>query len=458
MLSNTANKQSQVIEKEVKALYAANGAQEWALWLLTYGSLMDRMEPDEENSMPCNVCGKDVDVTLVMRALESEGGLTLATDDKIKPTKTVWYSGTGFEYPDPVPSKQWLTYTYTITLEQMSEDASQGLDAIYDIPPKNFGSGYPVAGSYQISMDGGSTWQSIPAPYWDSANVYLKWPADYNKDTGTGAFSSDPDDTDHYFHGLRDFTPRQKKMIRFQIYGRLNDNDVHCNWMVLKPWNTLSGPQAPITVGNGDGHPGECLGDQVVGLSKTSYPELIEPGVIQDITYTIRITNLYTQTRSVQDIIDYLPPGFEYDHMVSSAFEDPSGTCVISEPTVTTETINGVDRRRVWWTTAQFPGGIDISLAAQRTLTLTFIAQTTTEISGSYYNEVLVFLKESGLTNAAFAAAGVTPAEYGVNYSWNTGVVLVPFYDSRTDADEVVIDSNIAIVVGGIAIRSWQVY
>jgi hypothetical protein len=196
----------------------------------------------------------------------------------------------------------------------------------------------------------------------------------------------------------------------------------------------------------------------VLGVSKESEPELIEPGTIQDITYTIRATNLYTQTRSVQDIIDYLPPGFEYDHMVSSAFENPSGSCVIAEPTVTTETINGVERQQVWWTSTEFPGGIDISLAAQRTIVLTFIAQTTTEISGSYYNEVLVFLKESGLTNSAFAAAGVTPAEYGVNYSWNTGVVLVPFYDSRTDADEIVIDSNIAIVVGGVAVKSWQVH
>jgi hypothetical protein len=37
-----------------------------------------------------------------------------------------------------------VTYTYTITLEQMSEDTSEGLDASMIYRP-DFSSGYPIA-------------------------------------------------------------------------------------------------------------------------------------------------------------------------------------------------------------------------------------------------------------------------------------------------------------------------
>ena len=439
-LTGTSLKSSQIATRQTRALYAADAAQEYVMWKLLHQDWTDDFQSDGDvGYASIDVCGVSVNITVVMRAVEGEGGVTLATDDVIQPTKTVEH-----EYlPDPVPDKRWAYYTYTIKLEQLSSNTSQGLDAIYDIPP---GGMTDYIGPTQLRVDGGP-WLDVPDPLWDAAKGVLKWPLDYDKDTSEGAFSADPGDTDHYFAGIRDFDVRQVKELRFQMYGRLENNDTHCNWVVLKPWNTLSGPQAPIDVGNPD-NPGECVNDQVLEVSKVSDPEVIMPGEATDIFYTISITNMYTQTRSIEQITDYLPPGFDYI--------GPTSNITDVDPVVSLETINGIGRNQLQWTNEQFPGGNDISIASGETLTLTFWAYATKDVSGSYYNEVIVMLKETGITQA-FQEAGVLPGEYGSNYSWNTGTVIVPAYDSETEAEGVIIDANLAMTIGGITITSYQV-
>ncbi|MBA7668864.1 hypothetical protein ES703_76981 [subsurface metagenome] len=214
--------------------------------------------------------------------------------------------------------------------------------------------------------------------------------------------------------------------------------------------NTLSGPQAPITVGSPP-NPGDCSDHSVLAVSKTSNPNIIPPGVETDIDYTISITNMYTQTRFIQEIIDYLPPGFLFDS------DKPIGGDITDEaPTVTLETINGIERYQLMWTTAEFPGDTDVSMASDETLTLTFGAKATKDVSGSYYNEIIVLLKESGLP-PGFGDVGVLPGEYGSNYSWNTGTVFVPAYDTSSEAEGITINANMALILGGITISSWQV-
>jgi len=44
----------------------------------------------------------------------------------------------------------------------------------------------------------------------------------------------------------------------------------------------------------------------------------------------------------------------------------------------------------------------------------------------------------------------MTFEEITTNYSWNTGTVIVPAYDARADTDEVVIDANMALILGGL--------
>jgi len=236
------------------------------------------------------------------------------------------------------------------------------------------------------------------------------------------------------------------KLLRFDMRDRLKDGEVHCNWVVLKPWNTLSGPQAPISIG---GALGGCEDSQVLEVVKTSDPEIIQPGVETDITYTVSISNLYNPSRDIESIIDYLPPEFEY--------VGPTEGAVTSDPQGTGETvnINGVDRYQLIWGTEEFGGG-DLKIESGETLTFTFEAKATKDVSGSYYNEVFVILKTTGIS-AAFEAAGVEPTDYASNYSWNTGAVTVPTYDSRADAEGLVLDANMALLLESVSITSYQV-
>ncbi|MBA7670411.1 hypothetical protein ES703_78557 [subsurface metagenome] len=467
-LTSTALMGTPTVERQTKGLYAADAATEYILWKLAYdewGKDFDSEHP--EAFLNFYVCEVPVSVYVAMRATEGKGGITLATDDKIKPTKTVEPSLHKYDYQ---------TYTYTISLDYISdineENPQVYLDAIYDIPPGGFGSGaYDEEYGCWLSLDGGDNWQEVPDPLWDHAKGYLKWPADYDKDTGEGAFSSHAE-----FLGIENFEVREVKMLRFKMYGRLADDNVHCNWVVLKmddeehP-NTLSGPQAPITVGRDE--PGECLGEQQIAVTKESNPQIIQPGVPTFVDYTISITSLYTPSRSITEITDYVPPGFEYVELISSEMEDPSGEIQVleileldplapdeperSNPLNDISLIdkNGVVRSQLRWRPQKFPLGNDISIASGQTLRLTFRALATKDVSGSYYNEVVVLLKETGIPGSAFEAAGVLPSEFGSNYSWLTGTVFVPAYDTSSEAGGITINTNMALILEGITITSW---
>ena len=449
-LTATSLKSSQIVLPRVKALYAADAAQEFILWKLLHDGLAEELmystDPNPSAHYDLDVCGAPVSVSVYMRATVGMGGMTLATEHVIKPTKTV--------SPDYVPDKDLYEYDYTIILDHLSSNTTVGLDAIYDLPPSGI-TGY-VDDSSELSLDGGETWQDVPDPYDDEllSKGYLKWPADYEWDpVVTGAFSSDPGDAANYFYGMRDFAPRQVKMLRFKVKGRLDAGGVHCNWAVLKMedgTNTLSGPQAPIAVGIEN--PGECSGGGGLEVTKSSYPEIIPPGVLTPITYTISVENMSGDTEEIQELIDYLPPGFDYiDGSVSE-----NSTIITDEPLdIDSGNVNGVERQWLRWTEEQFQGIGQIK--AGETKTLTFQATAIKDVSGSYYNEVIVILKKTATPGAAFAAAGVSPVEYGEGYSWNTGTVMVPAYDSSANASGVTINANMALILEGITITSWQV-
>lgn len=425
-LTGTSLKTSQVVNREVEALYAADGAQEYVLWKLLYDGLGANFTYDGDNvSFPCNVCGKEVDILLIMRAVTNEGGLVLATDDVIRPTKTVT--------PNTVPNDVFQTFTYTIRLEQLSDNNTRGLDVIYDIlPKKGFDENSYVAGSSYLRVDGGE-WESIGNPSYvvEAGQVRLRWPA-------SGNFSSP----------IRDFGVRQVKELKFQVAGTLAKDLVHCNWAVIKPWNTISGPQAPVTVGS-PAKPGICSQGGLIAVTKISDPQIIQPGVVADIKYTMNITNLDGFTHHIEEIADYLPAGFSYTD------NSTSGLTTLN-PQLSLEDRNGVDRWKLLWTIDEFPGGNAVSIAAGATKTLTFWAVTTKDVSGSYYNEVE--LLSDVPVPKIFSDIGVFEGEYFVSYSWNTGAVIVPAYDSQADADQVLIDANMALILGGIAITSWQIY
>jgi hypothetical protein len=187
----------------------------------------------------------------------------------------------------------------------------------------------------------------------------------------------------------------------------------------------------------------------VLSVTKASEPAIIQPGIETDIMYTISLTNMYTQARHIQEITDYLPPEFE--------FLGPVSGLTTENPNVTLEMLNGIERYQLTWTKDKFPGDNAISIASGQTLTLTFWAKATKDVSGTYYDEVIALLAETGLPSQGFSAAGVLPGEYASNYSWNTGAVIVPAYDSQSEAEGVVINANMALILGGVTITSWQI-
>ncbi|MEE9398810.1 MAG: hypothetical protein V3V23_00905, partial [Dehalococcoidales bacterium] len=153
-LTSTTLKSSQIVYRQSRGLYAAEAAQEYMLWKLKHTNFANTFTYDgEAQSFSFDACGVPVTATVIMRAVEGSVGLALATDDVIRPTKTV--------VPDNLASSYEETFTYMIELEQLSDNNTQGLDAIYDILPDRFGVGDYVLNSSELSVDDGP-WQDVP--------------------------------------------------------------------------------------------------------------------------------------------------------------------------------------------------------------------------------------------------------------------------------------------------------
>jgi hypothetical protein len=371
-----------------------------------------------------------------MRAVEFAGGVVLAGDHTIMPTKTV----------TPSTATQGVndTFEYTIRLEQISSNTTRKLNAIYDILPaglKTATADYVPNSSYFRVEDG--EWEQIGDPIIDTSGgqYRLRWP---NPDT----YGSE-----NFLSPIRDFAATQVKELKFEMYGRiLEDKTVQCNWVVLQVGDifTVSGPQASIVVGD---VPLEeqrgCVSDGLFEVYKTSYPEIIPPLQTTPVTYTVHITNMDGNARHISQIEDYLPPGFEYVGPTSGNITNNGPI----EP-IEMENKNGVMREHLIWDEAQLGGPVLIK--AGETLTLTFVALATQGISGSYYNEVLVYPSNPPEpTLFSGISPDVVEALSGM-YSWNSGMVIVPSYDSETGVDGANISANMALTPDGVTILSWQ--
>lgn len=436
-LTNTGLQASQIISRKNTGLYAAEAAQQKIMWMLFRGNLAKTLTSDVPVSFTVDVCGAIVNATIVMRVVESKEGIILAGDHTIMPTKTVTPSTATQGVDD--------TFEYTIRLEQVSSNTTNGLDAIYDILPAGLktATAHYVPNSSYFRVEG-DEWEQIGDPeIATSGGQYrLRWP---NPDTyGSESFLSP----------IRDFVVGQVKELKFEVYGRiLEDKTVQCNWVVLQVGDvfTVSGPQAPIVVGD---VPLEeqlgCASNGLFEVYKTSYPEIIPPLKTTPVTYTIHITNMDGNARHISQIEDYLPPGFEYVGPTSGNITNNGPI----EP-IEVEDKNGVMREHLIWDEAQLGGAVLIK--AGETLTLTFVVEATQGISGSYYNEVLVY-PSNPPEPALFS--GISPevveALSGM-YSWNSGTVIVPAFDSETESDGETVHANLALSPLGVIINSWQV-
>jgi len=447
-LTGTSLTSSQIVERQIKGLYAADAAQEYILWKLMYDVAWRNENLGTEDvpySFAFNVCEVPVSATVIMRAEEGKGGITLATDDKIKPTKTVDPAEVDNDFSGP--------YTYIIRLEQLSEDNSQGLDAVYDVLPK--GLDY-IPGSSRLRVAGGAWTDDIGEPSFvtKGGQVRLRWP---HIDSGDFA------------EPMRDFDVRQVKEIKFDVTGEILSNNAFVyNWVLLKMedgTNTLSGPVAPIKIGTGAGHVGGLL-----QVSKSSDPHIILPGELTTVSYTIEIKNLDGNVHQIQNLTDYLPPGFDYcttsppepeNAITHATCQLPYGITTSNPTEITLMTMDTPeeedDRYRLYW---EFSPAVPIPpyYDEEDILYLNFYARTTKDVSGSYYNEVIV--EPDASVDSIFKPDDMSVTDDDFNnssYSWNSGAVIVPAYDSSSEAEGITIDANMSLILGGITITSWYV-
>jgi hypothetical protein len=182
-LTGTALKSSQIVQPRVRALYVADAAQEFILWKLLHDNLgvelMESTDPNPSAQYAFDVCGVPVGVGVYMRAVPGQGGIILSTNDVIQPTKSA--------SPDTILNDATVTVTYTIRLEQLSANTTQGLEVLYDILPAVWDDTEYVTGESYVRVDDGE-WVNVPDPALEAGPVSwrMRWPAD-------GEFSSDPD-------------------------------------------------------------------------------------------------------------------------------------------------------------------------------------------------------------------------------------------------------------------------
>lgn len=442
-LTQNAVKNSKIITQRAHDFYAADAAQEFTMWKLLYTSYISQFTYDgQSDNFSVNVCGTPVNVSVIMRALASFQGVTLIGDTPIRPTKEV--------SPISINSGTSQTYNFTITMEQLGSNTSQGLDAVYDILPDGFTDTNYVANSTQLSEDGGITWQNIGDPLiensqtWPSGGpafggrVRLRWP---NPNTyGQSNFASP----------TRDFIGGQIKKIRYKMTSTLTNNNKYHNyfysWVVLKPWNTLSGPTGIIDVVN-TSKSGTAYTGGLIDVSTTANVSFVPPGQTTDIKYVITVKDQTgAANNKISNLVDYLPPGFSFVGMTSPYDLIPTSN------TTNFGYVNGVYRQ-----TCNFTFSPSASFDVNNQRQFAFIARTSENVSGSYYNEVIA-VTTVGIPQI-FSTPGVslTATNFNTGYTWNSAAVVIPAYDTSAQAGNVTTNANLAVTSRGVAISSYQI-
>jgi len=450
-LSQTAVTNTGNVDRIDKGVFVVDAAQHVAMWKLLRGGLTSNMSMDGDTvDFTVSLCSATADISITMKAVENESGVVLSANYTMLPMKTV--------SPDIMAISDFVTLTYIIELKQVSSNNTADLEYIYDILPKDLFTGNSLddvyeLGSSETSLDGAS-WTSIGDPLFETSGsknyggqIRLRWPA-------TGNF------TDEAFKNIG---VANSHYLRFNAFADSpNQDGVHCNWAVIQAGAvpTPSGPQASVIVGDENQDRDLCANDGVFSAWKTSSPEIIPPLVETAVTYTIHITNTSGSSQRIGRVEDILPPGFRYISENASLIDGASVNNTILQAYSENRTFNGVERQATWWESGNDVGdqltNNGWSMAAGENITLTFRALASQGVSGSYFNEV--FITDVGGTgvSAIFTDIGLESGSYST-YSWNSGTVIVPAYDSETTSGSENITANFGLDINGITINSWQV-
>ena len=90
---------------------------------------------------------------------------------------------------------------------------------------------------------------------------------------------------------------------------------------------------------------------------------------------------------------------------------------------------------------------------------MTFIARTSENVSGSYYNEVNVSTNVGIPTILSTPGISATKPDFNTGYTWNSAPVIVAAYDSSATSGNVTVttEANLGVTVGGMDIISYQI-
>ncbi|MFC2070640.1 hypothetical protein ACFLTB_05675 [Chloroflexota bacterium] len=441
-LTGVTLENSREITQRNTGLYACAAAQEKIMWMLYHGDLMTQLGFDPaqggSTSFDIDVCGTTVQCGVVMRALESVEGIILATEHTKLPSMLVSNDGVNFSGNITVPYSEYNVlkdYWFELDVEQVSSNTTENLEAMWHLIPARFTNITYIDAT--ISIDGGE-WVDLATynPSYVAArlsNYIFQFP-------GTGNFGDD----------FGKMVPGQVNSIRYHITAKFQNpaavGQELCNWSIIRVGDmfTLSGPQAVvIVIGSGGTYEPGCNTNGFFDTYKDSYPAVIPPLQETNVTYIIHISNLKNNTQKIDQVIDFLPPGFTYVQMLDGI--------TLDDPVTDNETINGVTRWKLTWSP-------DESIAAGATVNMSFQAVALQGISGSYFNEVLVLPN----TVPTMSELDVIDDEYnwelslGQNYSWNSGTVIVPAYDTATGAEGENTTASMSVEPDGVVILSWN--
>jgi len=491
-LGDTAIRSGELTTRHVRAMYAIDGAHEYVAWKLLNDAFASEFsgQGSESGEFTLDVCGVEVGINVAMQAVPGSGGVGLSDPNmRIRPTKWV-ESPAGGE----VSNGYTGTITYIIKLEQISDDTSESLEAIYDVLTQEWwrDTDSYIDGSTCISNSESGPWTCTEAGVRDlepavqlvgGGKHRLQWPSQFDISDESNGFS-DPDPLDSDWAGFGTFAEGQAKYLKFSIDASkltISDDSVYYNWVILRPWGTVSGPQALLKVGEPSSLFPSTGG--LIQTDKQAYPSLVIPGPENiPVWYVIIMDNTDVNPHSIDSVIDVLPPGFVLPRTLDAAelvsdtpqeFQDMV-TAMVAERTVATQWVLPTDfdasgmvvdlvnfgtvEDPIWRQQITWEPKFNIDGTETRYIILE--AQVTQDVSGNYYNEASAVATSLGLDPHVLNDI-TTEEQYYTGYSWNAGNVMVPSFDSSASADGVTIDSNMMFILGGAGIgvgfTSYQV-
>ena len=458
-MANTALTSKGIQSGLLAEQYARDAGTEFAVWNLIYGTAsttLSGQNPEVEYTV--NLNGETATVTLAWHAEQGSLLVPAAEDDKIRPSSTVVcdIDHDGFDDDCLALPKNFIGMVarYTIFLEQISPETSQGLTVAYDELPAGFsyipGSTFS-ADSSMITME--------PTNVGNGQHPILMW--DFQ--TGLGSPVT-------FNHG-------QVKQFSFDVDISKNENR-YCNAVYLKPNRENTGKVAVIHVGN----PSETDGCQGGGVLTSKYVDtpVIIGNQLTTLTYVANIENFDTSTLHLDSIRDILPQGgFNYvadstSYFIADAPFDPlvddfastAGHTLLPDTELGWSTL-GSGRVQLVWTEPNGGGFPQWSLAqagqAGDTLVIRFQAQVILTGSGTYFNEIFADVgagcsAPQRLVSAGVLTQGSEDHEYCSRYSWPTAGVTVPSFDVRSTSGGLAVQANISMSTGNgsALLNSWH--